>query len=203
MIFVEALGINVVRVSGLDTRRVSVVRWRRALERMGADLQARIYAMYRIERNAQGQRFRPNSAKWNARKAKKGWAPERGQMLRRIINTLRLEPMFTVSAIVNGQAVITFDEKRLIARWGHAYYYAVNKVHGKRILQVNAAWLGQASRWIKTLDAEATAEEARRIQRIGFSPDTFSIPAPGRRVTTLAATAWKAARDTAARLRRL
>lgn len=207
MILVEAIAINAVQVTGMDTSHVSALRWRRAMTRIAEEIQARIYAAYRTERNAQGQWFRANTPKWNRYKVKKGYAPERGQMLRRIVGTLRREPLFTISSIIDGRAVITFDERRLITRWPHAYNYAVSKVPGRRILQVNALWLARASRWVKALDAEAQALEARGNevqQTIGIGPDTVSVPAQGRRrVTTLAATAWKAARDTAIRLRRL
>lgn len=222
MIFIELAAINVVRVTGMDTDTSGPVVWQRALNLLARELQTNIYGMYRRERNAQGQSFYANSAKWNARKRRKGWAPERGQQLRRIVNTLRREPMWTISQIVNGQAFITFDERRLIARWEHAYYYAVKKVPGNRILQLDAAWLTYRSRGVQALHATDSAVSRDAVKRAEAAPRQIEQPVPQRmqatlqygagpqmtvpaqrRRMTLAQTAWRAAMDTTNKLRRL
>lgn len=206
MISFEQLAPNIVIVHGMDLSLLPAAVWRRALEGMATRLQVHIRARYENENTAQGLRFRRNSLRWTLYKAKKGYSLNRGQMLRRIIGTIKRRTLWSISAVTAaGSAVITFDEEYLYLLRPHARWYARNKVPGGRILTVNRLDIERTGVFVREVDASARAAEIKKLERrpITISTGTKGLPAKigERRPLTLARTAWRAYSQTAAKLR--
>lgn len=217
MIVATLIAPQVIQVSGMSDDVPASV-WFAALERMGALVQGRVRYSYGRERAKDVVRFRPNSPKWNAYKAKKGYDSRRGHMERRINRALGREPFYRVTAVRGGVARIVFVEEALYDRQPHARWYAKLKVPGGRILQLNAGWLARALAPVQAVDARRQREEQAKRQaetrRLEFGRDLFSQrrqlrfaynetrPGVARRPWTLAATATSVTTQCIAALRR-
>lgn len=199
MIMFELTAQNIVQVTGLDTSLLTPAQWRVGLERFAETLQVLMSLSYSRERIEGRLALKTNSTEWNAAKARKGADPRRGHEWNRIQTILGRVRLFGISSVFNGTAVVTYLEGALQQLAPHAAAYAKSKVPGGRILSIAPAWLARAGQALRLMETRAIAERARRMRQ-NPQRNEPARPVRGRRVLTLAATAWSAVAKTAAKL---
>ena len=206
MIMFELPKPNIVVVTGIDVTLIGPVMWHHALTRFAEILQVMIAISYSQERVAGRAHFLVNSVGWNLHKALEGSDPRRGHQWNRIQSAIGRAPLFGVSGVKAGSAVVTFSDRMLQALAPHAYWYARKKVPGGVIMAVNPAWLSQAGQMLRLLETRAIAQRARRMRanpQREAARAAAQVPNFGRRRLTLALTAWDVAAKCAAKLNRL
>lgn len=167
MILLESIQLNQITVVGIDTSLLSVDKWYHALMAAGATLQRVIRDHYARERGYQVtaiRKFRKNSKRWNARKARMGWDARRGHMMGRIARALGAGQLYSVSSIIGGRATITLNEGVLRQMVPHARFYARRKIDGARILQIAPAWAKMIVRRLNAIQSAAINSERNAMR---------------------------------------
>lgn len=148
--------------------------WHAVLGRVGGMWQKRISARYMREQAptlGTWKKLKPNTLRWNARKAKKGYSRLRGHMLNRIQNALMNGRLYSVSAVVGTtfhgtntglSAVVTLDEEALRQIVPHARHYAKMKAPLRRLLAINLPMIAEALRMLNAVHVRMVREEAIR-----------------------------------------
>ena len=165
---VQRMGELAVRISGMDTSNVSKAEWRKAIDDMGTQLQARAAASFASERTKGSTPLKANSAAWNDYKARKGYDSRRGHMTGNLqANLNSASRLFTISGIANGVCTLTMREDWLYGRVPYAEYYAERKVRTEGILSLAVAWVRDASYGLQDLERLAQQRAREKKARAG------------------------------------